>query len=301
MIHMKKRNGLVCVMLGIAVVLAGGRSARADDFEKFQERARQQKKELISKLTDQHALCIVTIEFISKESFMGMGQEQKNEMEATGVMVSPDGLVLAANSRLQGFMAMAMRMGGAALGGMMGGMPTPQSDTEDIKIIIGDDDSEKYEAKLIARDSDLDLAWVQITDTKGQTFKYVDFQNSVLLEVGDSYYTISRMGERFDRVPLVSSASIAAVVQNPRPLLVGSGTMSWGGPVFGADGKAAGFVITQPPEPGEQGSMSLESMMNMGGFILPAKKIVKAMEQAREIAKKQPAEDDQDAKPEESP
>ena len=135
MIHTQERNGFVCVLLGIAVVLAGGRSARADDFEKFQERARQQKKDLISKLTDQHAPCIVTVEFISKESFMG--QERKNEMESLAVMVSPDGLVLAANSRLQGFMSMARSMGGAALGGMMGGMPTPQSDTEDLKIIIG--------------------------------------------------------------------------------------------------------------------------------------------------------------------
>ena len=292
MIYMNERKGFVCAMLGIAVVLAGGRSARADDFEKFQERARQQKKELISKLTDQHAPSIVTIEFISKESFMG--QERKNEMEAPGVMVGPNGLVLTANSRLQGLMSMAMGMAGGMMSGMMGGMPAPQSDTEDIKIILGDDDSEKYEAKLIARDSDLDLAWVQITDTKGQTFKYVDFQNSVQLEVGDTYFGISRMGERFDRVPLVSSSSIAAVVQNPRPLLVGSGTMAWGGPVFSADGKAAGFVVTQPPEPGEEGAMSLESMMNMTGFILPAKKIVKAMEQAREIAKKQPAEDDED-------
>ena len=299
MIHMKERNGLVCVMLGIVVVLAGGRAARADDFEKFQERARQQKKELISKLIDQHALCIVTVEFIAKESFMG--QERKSEMESLAVMVSPDGLVLAANSRLQGLMSMGMRMAGGMMGGMMGSMPPPQSDTEDLKIIIGDDDSEKYEAKLIARDSDLDLAWVQITDTKGQTFKYVDFQDSVQLEVGDSYYTISRMGERFDRVPLVSSSSIAAVVQNPRPLLVGSGMTPWGGPVFGPDGKVAGFVVTQPPEHGEEGAMSLESMMNMGGFILPAKKIVKAMEQAREIAKKQPAEDDEDAESGDSP
>ncbi len=294
MIDMKERSALVCVMLGIAVVLAGGRSARADDFEKFQERARQQKKELISKLMDQHAPCIVTLEFIAKESFGG--QEQKYEMEAPGVMVSPDGLVLTANSRLQGLGSLTARMRGGGPARMM-----PQSDAEDIKIIIGDDDSEKYEAKLVARDSDLDLAWVQIADTKGQSFKYVDFQDSAQLELGDSYYTISRMGARFDRVPQVSSSSIAAVVQNPRPLLVGSGTTSWGGPVFGADGKVAGFVITQPPEPGEQGAMSLESMMNMGGFIQPAKKIVKAMEQAREIAKKQPAEDDEDSESGDSP
>ena len=135
---------------------------------------------------------------------------------------------------------------------------------------------------------------MQITDTKGQSFKYVDFQDSAQLEVGDSYFVISRMGERFDRVPLVSSSSIAAVVQNPRPLLVSSGATTWGGPVFSADGKVAGFVITQPPEAGEEGAMSLESIANMTGFILPAKKIVKAMEQAQEIAKKQPAEDDEE-------
>ncbi len=215
-------------------------------------------------------------------------------MESLAVMVSPDGLVLAANSRLQGMMTMAMGMAGGMMGGMMGGMPKPQSDTEDLKIIIGDDDSEKYEAKLIARDSDLDLAWVQITDTKGQAFKYVDFHDFMELEVGDSFFSISRMGERFDRVPVVSSSSIAAAVQNPRPLLVGAGVTAWGGPVFGAGGKVAGFVITQPPEPGEQGAISLESMMNMGGFILPAKKIVKAMEQALEIAKNQPAEDEEE-------
>ena len=92
MIYMIERKGFVCVMLGIAVVLAGGRFARADDFEKFQERARQQKKELISKLKDQHAPCIVTLEFVAKESFRG--QEHKYEMEAPGVMVSADGLGL---------------------------------------------------------------------------------------------------------------------------------------------------------------------------------------------------------------
>ena len=60
-------------------------------------------------------------------------------------------------------------------------------------------------------------------------------------------------------------------------------------------------TAAQPPEPGEEGAMSLESMMSMGGFILPAKKIVKAMEQAREIAKKQPAEDDEDSDSGDSP
>ena len=135
------------------------------------------------------------------------------------------------------------------------------------------------------------MAWIKITDTKGRTFDYVDFSDFVELEIGDSFYSISRMGERFDRVPVVRSSSVVAVVHNPRPLLVGSAITVWGEPVFSANGKVAGFLITQPPEEGEEGPMSLESMTNAAGFILPAKKIAKALEQAREIMKTQPPEE----------
>ncbi len=288
MIHMKERNGLVCVMLGIAVLLAGGHSARADDFEKFQERARAQAKKTISNLTEARGPSVVTLQFIAKETNF-MGQQEKYEMEAPAVVLTPDGLLLAASSRLQGFGAFMMGMMGG-LGGLPAGMPIPQSDVEDIKVIIGED-SEGLEAKIIARDSDLDLAWVQITDTQGQTFKHVDFNDAAILEVGDVYYTLSRMGERFDRALRISSASISAAVDNPRPLLIGELTLSWGVPVFSAAGKPAGLLVTQPAEQGEEGAISLEIFASSTGFILPAKKIVKATKQAQEIAKKQAAED----------
>lgn len=278
---------LLVITLSSLGILATAASARAGDFEDFQKQAKAEKKATIVRLIDQKAICIVSLEFIAKESFMG--QEQKNEMAAPAVMVSADGLLLTANSRLQGLMTMGMRMMGGMMGGMMGNMPPPQSEAEDIKIIIGED-SEEYEAKLVARDSDLDLAWVQITDTKGKSFAYVDFNDAVTLEVGDTYYSITRMGERFDRVPVVTSSSVTAVLESPRPLLVGSSTMSWGGPIFNADGKVAGFLITQPPEPGEEGPTSLESLGNIASFILPAKKVASALVQAREIAKKQAAE-----------
>lgn len=278
---------LLVITLGSLGMLCGGASARADDFEKFQKRARAQLKKTISNLTEQRGPSIVTLRFIAKETNL-MGQQEKYEMEAPAVVLTPDGLMLAASSRLQGFGGFAMRMM-SGLGAMPAGMPIPQSDVEDIKAIIGED-SEGLEAKLVARDSDLDLAWVQITDTQGQTFKHVDFNDAALLEVGDVYYTISRMGERFDRALKVSSASISAAVDNPRPLLVGALSLSWGIPVFNAAGKPAGFLIAQPPEQGEGGAISLEAITSSTGFILPAKKIVKALEQAKEIAKKQAQE-----------
>lgn len=287
MCRLRKRN-MSRAVLGALVMLSFAAASKADDFEKFKKQAAAESKKTIKMLTDERAPSVVTIEFVAKETFMG--QEQKNEMEAPAVMASPNGLVLTANSRLEGMMTMAMNMMGGMMGGMMPSMPKPQSDVQEIKIIIGDG-SDEYEAKLVARDSDLDLAWVQIVDTKGRTFDYVDFNDSAPLEVGDSYYTISRMSERFDRVPMVMSSSVVAAVQNPRPLLVGAASTAWGSPVFTAEGLAAGFLITQPPEEGEQGPMSLESVTTMAGFILPAKKVAKAIEQAKEIAKKQAAEE----------
>ena len=62
----------------------------------------------------------------------------------------------------------------------------------------------------MAKDSDLDLAWLQVVDTKGRTFKYIDFNDAKTLDIGDSYYTVTRMADRFDRVPIVRSDSIAA-------------------------------------------------------------------------------------------
>lgn len=286
--YMLRMRNMSRVILGALVMLSCTAASKADDFEKFREQAAARKKETIKMLTAERAPSVVTIEFVAKETFMG--QEQKNEMEAPAVMVGPHGLVLTANSRLEGMMTMAMKMMGGMMGGMMPNMPKPQSDVQEIKVIIGDG-SDEFEAKLVARDSDLDLAWVQIVDTKGKTFDYVDFNDSASLEVGDSYYTISRMGERFDRVPMVMSSSVVAAVQNPRPLLVGAASTAWGSPVFTAEGKAAGFLITQPPEEGEAGPMSLESVTTMAGFILPAKKVAKAIEQAKEIAKKQAAKE----------
>ena len=289
--YMLRMRNMSRAVLGALVMLSCTAAAKADDFGKFREQAAAEKKKTIKMLTAAYAPSVVTIEFVAKETFMG--QERKNEMEAPAVMAGPNGLVLTANSRLEGMMTMAMKMAGGMMGGMMPNMPKPQSDVEEIKVIIGDG-SDEFEAKLVARDSDLDLAWVQIVDTKGRTFDYVDFNDSASLEVGDSYYTISRMSERFDRVPMVISSSVVAAVQNPRPLLVGAASTAWGSPVFTAEGLAAGFLITQPPEEGEQGPMSIESLTTMAGIILPAKKVAKAIEQAKEIAKMQAAEEPDD-------
>lgn len=281
------RSLAVLMTVLISLSLTGSASAAGKgDYEQFKKEALAQKKQTIKLLTEQRAPAIVTVRYISKSSMFG--RENKNEMETGGVMVSPDGMVLATNSGLQG-MAGLMSQAAGMMGGMGMGIPKMQADVEDIRIMIGDD-PEELEAELIGRDSDLDLAWIQIKDKENAPFSYVDLNDSADLGVGDGYYTISRMAERFDRVPVINSSSVAAKIVNPRPLVVGGAGSS--GMVFTAEGKVAGFVITQAPEEGEQTVMSLDfaTMFSGSALILPAPKVVKAMAQAKKLAKEKAEE-----------
>ena len=124
------------------VALALGGIARADEAGEY------------AKLLSDTTPALVTVKFVLKiEGQMG---KRESETEITGLMVDPTGLVLCANSKLG--LPRIMRSFGSA---------TPT----DIKILIGDD-TEGLEAKVMARDTELDLAWVKIKDLALNTERY---------------------------------------------------------------------------------------------------------------------------------
>ena len=183
-----------------------------------------------------------------------------------------DGLIVIANSSLDPMGGMPFEV----MGGPPGmEMPKPKHKTGDYRIIIGDE-VEENEARLVARDSELDLAWFRVTDAKGRTFPYLHIGDSTELQVGDAYFTIGRMPERFNRVPVVLDGGVNGRITAPRTLLVATGGA---GPVFAEDGKFAGFLIRQPDEDGDDAAGSLSQMTTQ--FILPAEELAKATQQAR--------------------
>ena len=167
--------------------------------------------------------------------------------------------------------------------------PGGSVDTVDFRITIGAE-TQEYPAKLIARESDLDLTWLQISDTRGKAFPHIDFTTGASLEIGDRYLTLLRLGDRFERAPVVYEGMIGGAIQRPRPLLVAGFGLAPGSVLFDQDSRAAGFVIAQPPEKGDPGADSEDYMSAAVTFILPAQKVVQAMEQARQAAKKQTGE-----------
>lgn len=221
---------------------------------------------------------LVTLKFILKVSMGGGGGAEESEAEAPGLMISGDGLVICSNTELGGFMGlMAQMMPGAA----------PNIQPREIKVLIGDDD-EGVEATLVARDTDLDLAWIKIDEPAETPYAHVDFSKAATTTVGQPLVMVYRMPKHFDRLPVFSEFRVAGLATKPRDLIIPSGAVQNAGlPVYNTDGATVGIVIVQLPDAGgdQMDQMSfLEDMMSAsssGGVILPAENVVKATKRAR--------------------
>src|SRR5262249_26806723 len=95
-----------------------------------------------------------------------------------GAGVGGEGVVLCAN----------WTRGGAA--GMFGGGSGPKP--QDIKVLIGDDNEGK-KAKLIAHDSDLDLAWIKLDEEPASPLKFIDLEKGSAATVGQRVFLLSRL------------------------------------------------------------------------------------------------------------
>lgn len=216
-------------------------------------------------IVNKHAHALITVKFLLRmESQYG---KRENESEITGLMIEPNGLVLCANSKLG-----APRRFGSV---------TPT----DIKILVGDD-IEGIPAKVLARDTELDLAWVQAKEPPQKPFAYVDIKKAATPEMGDDVYALRRMAKFFDRAPIVSDGQLAGQTKKPRELYVPTGmSVEAGQPIFTESGDFIGIVVLQLPED-EEIEANPMAFMSMGrdiggGLILPAAQVIKATERAK--------------------
>jgi len=260
-----------CVAAGLGFLAVS--PARGDDVAIFK------------KLLEQRGPSVVTLKFVLK--IKGGGGEQESETEISGVMIDPKGLVICSGTQTGGFNeSMRRRIG---RGGDFSVTPT------DMKVLIGDD-SEGVEAKIVARDTDLDLAWVQITKPADKPYDYVDLSKGPSARPGEEAFVVRRMDKFFDRAEVISEGWIAGVVKKPRELYVPGGTIGTanGLAAFNANGDPLGFLIMQMSDEDESRSARGAS----GTFILPNTEVIKATQRARESAASGKAVDsDADADP----
>ncbi len=246
------------------------------------------------RLIAERAGVLVTVKFVLKVKMAGAGADREIEGETVCPVIGADGLVLCSNTELGGYVSLMSQMMGRGGGFDVSAAP------RDIEV-IPTDGGEGLDARLVARDSERDLAWVQVeegAETPG-TFapEHLDLADRAELAAGDRFYRLRRMDQFFGSVPVVTEGVVAAVIDKPRRLLVPSepATGGFGLPVFSAAGRLVGVTVIQMPAAEDpidsmlsrglsflSSSAKLQDMV--GGLILPAAEIAKATRLAREVA-----------------
>jgi S1-C subfamily serine protease len=244
----------------------------------------------LAKVLAERAPAVVTVQVVvqikmSGEMGSAIGEKQEFQTEASCVAIDPKGLVLCSNTLLGGYMSIVQR----AMGGKVEMTATPTQ----IKVFVADD-PKPLEAKLLVRDSDLDLAWLQVTAPEGRTFAYVDLARSATPKVGDPFVAVRRLDKYFDRTPTVYEGKIGGTIKKPRTLYVPTSTVesAFGLPALTPTGEVLGILVLQLPdelsdEAGPFGRLGASARLQdmAHGFILPAADVVKATKRAIESGK----------------
>jgi hypothetical protein len=230
-------------------------------------------------LLERRAPAIVTIKFVLRVSGGQLGEEEQ-EGEASGVLISQDGLVLCSSTQIGGFASLYRAMGMEA-----DFTVTP----ENVRVLIGDD-VEGVEATVVARDSELDLAWVQITEPGEEGYPFVDVEEAGAdMSPGTELLAIGCLPEYYGRARVVVGGHIAGMTTKPRPYIVPSQELAAeaGVPVFTADENAfVGMLVLVTPEAEDVGgALNSDRIREMiGVFVLPASDVARATARAREAA-----------------
>jgi hypothetical protein len=225
----------------------------------------------------------VIVKFVLK--MQSDSDSYEHETEISGMMINETGLVLCASSQLGA--PRYMRRYGTA---------TPT----DLKILIGED-TEGVAAKVTARDTELDLAWVQIKEPGKKKYEFLDLNKSATPEIGSNLMFMRRMAKYFDRATIVTEGRLVGRTHKPRELLVPSGGMNLdsGLPVYDGKGVLLGIVVLQLPDDEELQSNPM-AFAGIGrdvsnGLILPAAEVVKATARALKAAETEDEDPDADA------
>jgi S1-C subfamily serine protease len=245
----------------------------------------------LGKLLDQNAAALVTVQValqVKASGSMGqlLGDTQDFEAEAVCTIIDPKGLVLCSNTQLNGYTEVMQRVIGR-MGGQADFTVTPTR----IKVLLGGE-PKPLTATLLVRDTDLDLAWLQIERAGNRTFTYFDFAQGASPKVGDSVFAIRRLDRFFDRTPSLLEARIGSITQKPRTLFIPTNGFetNLGIPVLSVQGQPIGLLVLQLPadrSSTERSGVSLESMgwssrmQDVGrGVILPAQEVARATRRA---------------------
>lgn len=215
---------------------------------------------------------VVTMQLVitTRFSFGGDTQEQENNVEISGTVISPEGLTVASLSETDPSSLMRS---------MMGNRQDMQASSEinDVKIMLPEGD--EIEAQVVLRDNELDLAFILPLERPEIELDYVSLDNYGSPELFDQVLAINRLGSLANRVYSGALERIEAIVERPRKYYIpGSDPTNtgMGCPAFTLSGDFVGiFVVRAVEDSGPSRSMG----NNMMGIVVSADDIAYSAEQ----------------------
>jgi hypothetical protein len=228
---------------------------------------------------------VVSVKLVIKSAMAFSGRNtSKNESksEVTGTVISPDGLTVISLSATDpaGTMQKIFKSAGGGDDAKM----KWDSELSDVKILHAN--GKELAARVLLRDADLDLVFIEPTERTATPFAFVDLSDSAEAQILDEVLVIGRMGTVGSRSSSAALGRISARVDKPRTFYaVGEGAASGLGlPVFTLAGKVLGLVLLRAVDTG--GGFGFESMIsspnNLGimPVVIPAADIRESAEQA---------------------
>ncbi len=183
-----------------------------------QEFTAQQLNSYFNKVSQ--SVCIIN--YSSNVTNPNSGEITKRSTRALGLIVSPSGLVMA-----------------------HGHMQLENSEPFNIKVSVGQGDAEiEYDATLLAKPEDVNIAFVKINNDQNKTLPYVQFEQASL-RVGDPVALIGLMGETLDFSRSLVVRRIGAVIDKPRTTYCIDERLLFGfvgSPVMDLSGRIVGVV-----------------------------------------------------------
>ncbi|MBI4691800.1 MAG: trypsin-like peptidase domain-containing protein [Nitrospirae bacterium] len=250
-------------------------------------------KKVIDKWND----AVITVKVVSKFRVIVEGREVnkgENEAEAIATVIDPSGLAVLSNSTID-----PARVYTEIVKAKAGreGMSKFSMDTEvsDIKMLMPD--GAEIPAKVVLKDSDMDMAFIMPVAKPDRPIKALDLSKEASTDILDNILILSRLGRVAGRVPSISMHRVEAIIKKPRTFYVIDQNIldgKLGSPVFSTDGKVIGIFLLRVVESGQKSSL-ISNLLGINTFgvmsvILPAGEIMEIARQALEIKDKEKIE-----------
>ncbi len=158
------------------------------------------------------APALVSVRYVLKVATSGA--ERELDGETICILIGADGLLLCSNNEMGGYVQLLTQMMNR------GPMPAVVSTPKELRVLLGND-SKGLPAKVIARDSDRDLAWLRLDAVPaGLELQPIDLENHREAALGEPLYRLRRLDRFFGSVPIVESGVVGALADHPRKLLI---------------------------------------------------------------------------------